>query len=660
MTRDEIMGRLDFPGFYAARIPGFRSNGAANVTVRCVFHDDHDPSMSVNVETGLFNCKVCSARGSPIDFLVLSEGITVGEAIRKLAEIVGGREAAPKATTQERKRLKAPWPKKKGWPATALYEYTLDGGAGRALKVRYQGPEGKKVCGWYERDGADLLSELGDRKADLYLLPALREGITRGALIVLNEGEKACDRLRVHDGDDTRDFVGTSGPNGEGSFDRDGARLAEQLRGAAEVLAIVDRDDAGERWARAVQRHVGPVVGRLRFARAAVDVPKADLFDHLEASLGLGELEDVTIGDAAPEKEATKTRAWIPADVREMLTAKPRPIRFLIDRLIAEEDGCVITAAPKDGKTFLAASIAIELPLGRKVFGYYAVPGPLRVLWLDEEMGIVKLQRRLQRLALGLQLGAEEIDAVGKGLCLFPQQGMTLTSRENVQAFHAEVERFKPALVIVDSFAAVTTGIDDGNPERRAFYMNAIAPLRRMGTACLLLAHPPLPSREAHANAGKRPRGGGDILGTVDRGLYLEKIAEENTPEGRIVTTTLGELFSREGAGLEALQTITIEDVGPDATIVKSSGGDAAAFSATVGKTNAACRELLHLLRQAPKLEMYQPALKQALARDGHNQDTVKGAISALLSQRLIELLPPRPPNSGKWIRATEDACATE
>src|SRR5262245_6624472 len=90
LDRDEILSRIDYVQFYSECIPGFRANGGTNVSCRCPFHDDHAPSLSVNVETGLWNCHGCNAQGSAVDFVMRLQGCDVGTALRRLTERVQG------------------------------------------------------------------------------------------------------------------------------------------------------------------------------------------------------------------------------------------------------------------------------------------------------------------------------------------------------------------------------------------------------------------------------------------------------------------------------------------------------------------------------------------------------------------------------------------
>src|SRR5207248_11799063 len=56
------------------------SKRGMELRLRCPFHEDTTPSLSINAETGKFHCFGCHAKGGDIlDFVVTKEGITAGD-----------------------------------------------------------------------------------------------------------------------------------------------------------------------------------------------------------------------------------------------------------------------------------------------------------------------------------------------------------------------------------------------------------------------------------------------------------------------------------------------------------------------------------------------------------------------------------------------------
>ncbi|MFA5975915.1 MAG: DNA primase [Elusimicrobiota bacterium] len=69
-------------------VPGLKKSGR-NFMARCPFHQERTPSFNVNPEMGLFKCFGCGVGGDVFKFLMLSEGLSYPEAIRKVAGRVG-------------------------------------------------------------------------------------------------------------------------------------------------------------------------------------------------------------------------------------------------------------------------------------------------------------------------------------------------------------------------------------------------------------------------------------------------------------------------------------------------------------------------------------------------------------------------------------------
>lgn len=56
MKKETVLARLDIRAFYAEAMPSLRDTGMGEATGLCPFHDDNRPSLSVNLETGLWKC----------------------------------------------------------------------------------------------------------------------------------------------------------------------------------------------------------------------------------------------------------------------------------------------------------------------------------------------------------------------------------------------------------------------------------------------------------------------------------------------------------------------------------------------------------------------------------------------------------------------------
>jgi DNA primase len=51
--KDFVLSRLSFEQFYREAIPSLKMGHSRESTALCPFHNDHHPSFSINLETGL-------------------------------------------------------------------------------------------------------------------------------------------------------------------------------------------------------------------------------------------------------------------------------------------------------------------------------------------------------------------------------------------------------------------------------------------------------------------------------------------------------------------------------------------------------------------------------------------------------------------------------
>ena len=73
-------------------------NGSHEMRANCPFHDDVNPSLSINTDRNLFHCHAasCGVKGNVLEFVAEMEGTALREAAKKLADICGIDLAPPK------------------------------------------------------------------------------------------------------------------------------------------------------------------------------------------------------------------------------------------------------------------------------------------------------------------------------------------------------------------------------------------------------------------------------------------------------------------------------------------------------------------------------------------------------------------------------------
>lgn len=347
------------------------------------------------------------------------------------------------------------------------------------------------------------------------------------------------------------------------------------------------------------------------------------------------------------DQERPGAYAWKRASVRDMVTASPREIEWVVRGLIARDELWVLTADPKAGKTWALYAIAIGVALGLPVLGKYGCAGPARVLLVDEEMGEANIARRIQRLARGLELTDEQLDTLDRYLDIRPQQGLSLGDEDCYAAYRHTLLAGDYDLVIFDSLVALQQGEENSATARREFYNRAIAPFKT-GRAFAVAAHPPIRTRD-NGGLRRRPRGSGDILAQCDRASWLDRITEDDDT----LCVALEEIVAREAGGL-AREVIRIAGRPGEPITVTA---DATPAELVLGKIANCKRDILARLREATDGRLYQPEVRRALTSDGrYSRDSYQQAVSALRRAGAVEIVTiSESGKRGKWLRLKDE-----
>lgn len=72
----------NFTKIYQPVLTGRENLNSDEVMVKCPFHDDKNPSMSINTNSGLFHCFGCGASGSAIGFVMKYNNLNYAEAMK--------------------------------------------------------------------------------------------------------------------------------------------------------------------------------------------------------------------------------------------------------------------------------------------------------------------------------------------------------------------------------------------------------------------------------------------------------------------------------------------------------------------------------------------------------------------------------------------------
>ena len=306
------------------RRPRARSRGQA--TARCPLHEDRKPSLSVswkNERGGMTRLR-CASCGDGMEKDLL-EALGLGLADRFDQPLPPRdeprRRTQPTSIARPGNRL-GPLPNRiaagpvdddeSGWSwiHTQTYDYVDGHGLLLYQVLRMAGThvDGRTDKKFDQRrpDGRGAwIPRLDDRRV-LRHLPDVVEAIAAHRPVWFVEGEKddiaLNEALRGPDG--VQLGVATTNNNGaDGVADEQ----IEQLRGA-DVVLVVDRDDAGYRRAVKLTQLLAGVAESTRIVLSAIDEPKADAYDHLAAGFGLDDFVPLTVEAAQALVQAAAAR----------------------------------------------------------------------------------------------------------------------------------------------------------------------------------------------------------------------------------------------------------------------------------------------------------------------------------------------------------------
>jgi hypothetical protein len=87
--KDETLAKTDFNGYYSEALGPLKVDSRGQAMTLCPFHQDTNPSLSINTETGQFHCFACEAGGSVFDFHMRRYRLEFRPALLELARRAG-------------------------------------------------------------------------------------------------------------------------------------------------------------------------------------------------------------------------------------------------------------------------------------------------------------------------------------------------------------------------------------------------------------------------------------------------------------------------------------------------------------------------------------------------------------------------------------------
>lgn len=189
--------------FYRSRIDGFKATGGREAAGRCPFHADQDPSLAINLETGLWHCHACGESGNPQTFVERQDGLDKEGALAIVQEVdphyLDGAGPRPARAGPRTGYTVEQYAESKKLPTEFLLQLGVKTFK-QGISIPYMDPDGTVLSTrrrFADTGAGPKFSWTRGSKTHLYGLWQLAQ-IRQDGYVILAEGESDCQTLWHH------------------------------------------------------------------------------------------------------------------------------------------------------------------------------------------------------------------------------------------------------------------------------------------------------------------------------------------------------------------------------------------------------------------------------------------------------------------------------
>ncbi len=444
LSKVDVLQQLDMRVFFTTELRLKKHARNEEVTVSCPFHDDHSPSFSVNLDTGLWVCHAGCGGGNVIDFVMKRHSLSFSKALQELAKRIG-RTAGD---TDTRKIIRSfPW---------------IDAQGRQAWKHRWN--TGDKFS--WSKDQAGTQNGQGGCCPTLYHL----ESLTDATDVMVVEGERDVETIsQLLIGAGLNTMRATCTPNGAQSVKPD---YFTALQGKAKVWISGDNDDAGNTYRDRLAMQLHGKVGALLDLRVPAGFKDwTEWVERAESGDRVGAFRELVSSAGAMSAPMVPWRSSI-----EVLKHPAPETAWLIHGILPA--GGVVLLSGREGsmKSWLALRWAHAVAEGTPWLGRRCAQG--NVLYLDKEMPPDLLRKRL-RLGIG---GSERLHVWG-----WTDPGFQFP--KHLDGPYLTLAAQSHCLIVVDTLRRFMDGLQENSADDMAEVSEKLRELTRYGATVVVLHH---------------------------------------------------------------------------------------------------------------------------------------------------------------------------
>jgi len=498
--KEEVRRAIDKEGFYLSELPELKSNGTGIGKALCVFHSEKTPSLSIDLNTGSFNCFGCGKKGDIFKFRQERYGEDFQTALEYFANFAGMYSAKPESK-----------PKK----IVKTYDYRDETGTLLFQTVRHEPkdfrqrrPDGKDEWAW--------------NLQGVRLVPYNLSEVLKAKSVVIVEGEKDADNLKP------LGLTATTSPMGAGKWRKEYNEHFKDKR----IAILSDNDDPGKKHAQTVAGNLHEIAESVK----VVDLPglpyKGDVSDWIKSGGTKEQL--VELIKQAPE--------WVPVDpslaVEDESTdnnklrgepvyvgleaVTPEKVEWLWYPYIPQGKITLLDGDPGVTKSLLSTDLIARITSNQSMpNGSKCIRGGAVLMALEDGLADT-IVPRLEAA------GGDKSRVVAFQGVKDAQGNMRLPTIEDVYHIEEACRRVDARLVVIDPLMGYVSG--EKNTHKDQDVRRALAPLVKMAEKLKVAV---VVIRHLNKSGGSQSiyRGGGSIgiIGLARAGLLVAKDPENES-----------------------------------------------------------------------------------------------------------------------------------
>ena len=381
--------------------------GGQEFKALCPKHDDHNPSLFINLEKEVFNCQGCGWSGKIWD---------------------DKKHGKPDDEEPDKESDQDP-----SGEILATYDYRNAHGDLLFQTVKLSAPPPKnKTFRQRRSDGnGGWIWNLNETVRVLY---RLHELLTGQDPVFICEGEKDVDNLR------TLGLTATTNPMGAGKWNI----IYNPCLAGRDVIILPDNDEPGKKHSTQVAQSL---LGTAKSVKVLTlpDLPeKGDVSDFLTKLAGITKEQFLEVASTADDWKELKEESGIKKNNynlitgKELMTLKEIEKKWFWDGVLPAGGLSLVLAKPKVGKTVLCLNLAFNTPKGRTFLGKDITKG--KVIYLALEESRIEVQKSL----VEFEKTHGELDMEN----MFFHFGIAPT--DAIQKLEKLMEEIEPTYVVID------------------------------------------------------------------------------------------------------------------------------------------------------------------------------------------------------------------